>query len=72
MSMARPSQTIVVFLYVARDHRHQASVLDETDRSIYVQEEPQSRPRLGNWFVFAILAGTILAFVVVALGGLIF
>jgi hypothetical protein len=53
-------------------HRHKASALDETDTSIYMLGLPQSRPRFGNWFVFAILTGTLLALALVVLGNLIF
>jgi hypothetical protein len=53
-------------------HGHQASVFDEPDPSIYMLVEPQPRPRLGNWFVFAIITGTLLALALVVLGNLIF
>jgi hypothetical protein len=52
-------------------HRRQAGVLGEINPSFYLLGLPKSHPRLGNWLVFAILTGTILALAVFMLGNLI-
>ena len=41
------------------------SRLNQTDPSIYMLGLPKSRPRLGNWGVVAVLAGTLLALAVI-------
>jgi hypothetical protein len=38
---------------------------DQTDPSVHMLGLPRSRPRLGNWGVVAIVAGTLLALAVV-------
>ena len=39
----------------------------QTDPSIYMLGLAKSRPRLGNWGVVAVLAGTLLALAVIGL-----
>jgi hypothetical protein len=42
--------------------------LHQTDPSIYMLGLPKSRPRLGNWGIVAILAGTLLALAIIGFG----
>lgn len=53
-------------------HRRQMSLADQADGSDYMLALPKSRPRLGNWLMFAILTGMVLALALVALGNVIF
>lgn len=51
-------------------HAHGQGRIDPTDPSIHLLELPRSRPRLGNWCIFAILIGLILAWALLFLVGL--
>ncbi len=53
-------------------HRQHAIRFDQSDLPDHMLGMTKSRPRLGNWFVFAVLTGTVLALVLVVLGNLIF
>jgi hypothetical protein len=55
-----------------RRRRSQAGVLDPADPSVYMLGEPKSRPKLGNWLVFTVLAGAALALVLFVIETLIF
>ena len=53
-------------------HRHGQDRIDPTDFSNHLLGLPSSRPRFGNWCVFAILTGSILALALLVLVNLIF
>jgi len=53
-------------------HHHRADYFGQGDPSIYMLGLPKSHVRLGRWVVLTILAATVLALSVVALGNLIF
>lgn len=47
-------------------------VLDPADPSLYILAEPKSRPKLGNWLLFTVLAGAAVALVLFVIETLIF
>jgi hypothetical protein len=55
-----------------RRRRSDAGVFDPADPSIYMLGVPKSRPKLGNWLVFTVLAGAALALVLFGIETLIF
>jgi hypothetical protein len=55
-----------------RRRRSDAGVLDPADPSVYMLGEPKSRPKLGNWLVFTVLAGAALALLLFVIETLIF